>query len=63
MIWRVVWACAAVVSIVAIAHYTSLYEIEQAKQDAFMMKVCTDAGGDWLRQWNNLPYCKRRDKP
>jgi hypothetical protein len=33
--------------------------IEDEKQNAFMMKVCIDAGGSWLLQWNNRPYCQR----
>jgi hypothetical protein len=52
--------CAAVVFCVAvIAAASSQYHIEAAKQDAFMMKACVDAGGQWEKNWRQIPSCLR----
>jgi ApbE superfamily uncharacterized protein (UPF0280 family) len=53
-----IWATALVLCVAAVAHASSQYEIEQAKQTAFMMKACADAGGDWSVHWNR-PNCLR----
>lgn len=53
------WSLPLSIAIAAIAYSTALYNIEEAKQAAFMMKVCTDAGGSWLQYWSGKPYCQR----
>lgn len=59
MIKILCWSIPISLAIGAIAYATAIYNIEDAKQNAFMMKVCTDAGGDWLKTWNNRYYCQR----
>ena len=49
----------AVLAIVAIAYWTAQANIEDAKQEAFMMKACVDAGGEWSKSWNRIPSCLR----
>lgn len=53
------WSLSVALSISAIAYSTALYNVEDAKQNAFMMKACTDAGGDWLKAWSSGHYCQR----
>jgi hypothetical protein len=57
------WTMPAALAIAAIAYSVSLYSIEAAKQEAFMMKVCISAGGEWLKYWNNKSYCSRPNPP
>lgn len=45
-----------------IAKYSSDYYVEEIKQEAFMMKACVDAGGEWSKTWNGRPNCMRPDK-
>lgn len=58
-------ACTLSLSIAfsALAYSIAIYNIEGAKQEGFMMKACMDAGGEWLRYWNNQTYCKRTNAP
>ena len=53
-----IWATALVLAIAAIAYHSSQYEIEAAKQRAFMFKVCVDAGGQFDVSWS-VPLCRR----
>lgn len=46
-------------SIAAVSKYTSEYSIEKAKQDAFMMKACVDAGGQWVKNYGPTWNCVR----
>lgn len=43
----------------AIVYGVTQYSVEELKQDAFMMKACADAGGEWVRTWNNRTQCLR----
>jgi hypothetical protein len=56
-----VWfICVAVVlSIGCISYWTAQANIEDSKQEAFMMKACVDAGGEWSKSWNRIPSCLR----
>jgi hypothetical protein len=54
-----IWAMGIVVSIAIIADATSKYNIEDVKQEAFMMKACVDAGGSWEKGWTPVHECKR----
>ena len=56
------WSLPLSIAIAVIAYSTSVYNSEYVRQEAFMMKACVDAGGDWLRYWNWSPYCKRSTK-
>lgn len=53
------WTIPAAVAFSALCYSVAIYNIEHTKQAAFMMKACVDAGGSWLRKWNNSPYCQR----
>jgi len=53
---------AAVAGIVCIAYWTAQANIESDKQEAFMMKACVDAGGEWSKSWNRIPSCLRAEK-
>jgi len=56
-----VFVCGTV-AVGLIAKYSSEYYIEEIKQEAFMMKACVDAGGEWAKSWNRIPSCIRPDK-
>lgn len=53
------WMLPISLAVSAIAYSSSNYYQEEVRQDAFMMKVCTDAGGSWYRDWRNKPQCDR----
>jgi hypothetical protein len=53
------WSLPLSAAVAAIAYSSANYYSEESRQEAFMMKACVDAGGEWLRYWNNFPYCKR----
>lgn len=53
------WSVPLSIAIGAMAYSTALYNMEAERQNAFMMKVCMDAGGEWSHYWNWHPYCKR----
>lgn len=55
-----IWAVAAVLCVAAVAHATATYSIEAAKQEAFMLKACVDAGGQFRVIWGN-PRCARQE--
>jgi len=57
--WHLIWAAALSVIVSALAYNTAQYNIEDAKQNAFMMKACVDAGGNWEKTWNNKFECKK----
>lgn len=54
-----IWAVCIAVAVAAIAYNASQYEIERAKQDAFMMKACVDAGGQWVKNLGPTWNCVR----
>jgi hypothetical protein len=56
---HLIWAITAMTAVAVIAIETREYNIEDAKQDAFMMKACVDAGGEWQKAWNGRPSCLR----
>lgn len=59
-----VWfiSVSAAISIACVSYWTAQANIEDAKQEAFMMKACVDAGGEWSKSWNRIPSCLRPDK-
>ena len=57
--WHFVWAAALTGMVTAIAYNTAQYNIEEVKQNAFMMKACMDAGGIWEKAWTPHYECKR----
>lgn len=49
-----------VLCVAAISHCTMQGDLEEAKQRAFMMKACVDAGGDWSASgWRSDRSCVR----
>jgi hypothetical protein len=54
----VIWATALVLCVAALADRSSRYYVEEAKQRAFMLKSCVEAGGSWSIKWGN-PDCAR----
>jgi len=52
------WALPVALAVSAIAYSTALYNIEDAKQNSFMMKACVDAGGGWRYSWGK-GVCER----
>lgn len=62
MMRHIIWACAAVIAITALSYYTAVYNMEEAKQQAFMMKACVDAGGQWKRNFTPTWDCIRPEK-
>jgi hypothetical protein len=59
LIFMVSVAVCVTVAVSMIAKYTSEYNIEEIKQESFMMKACVDAGGEWSKSWNRVPSCLR----
>lgn len=55
-------ALSAAIALAAISYSTAQYNMEVIKQQSFMMKICTEAGGDWVLSWDN-PICKRPGHP
>jgi len=51
---------AAIAGIACISYWTAQANIESDKQEAFMMKACVDAGGEWSKSWNRIPSCLRQ---
>lgn len=49
----------AIVCIACISYWTAQATMESDRQEAFMMKACVDAGGEWSRSWNRIPSCLR----
>jgi len=56
---RVIVAASAILAIIAVSYFTAQANIEDGKQEAFMMKACVDAGGEWSKSWNRIPSCLR----
>jgi hypothetical protein len=62
MVKTACWAAAVAISITAIAWSSAQFSIEDVKQRAFMMKVCTDAGGSWVSNWRNEWSCEQPNR-
>jgi hypothetical protein len=59
MIRLIVICITVVLSITALSYYTAQASIESYKQNAFMMKACVDAGGQWMKGWTPQWDCIR----
>lgn len=55
---NLIWIIPATIAVCWIASMTRDSTIEEAKQTAFMMKACVDAGGEFSTPWNR-PSCAR----
>lgn len=55
-----IWAICIAAVVAALSFSTSAYYQEQAKQDAFMMKACVDAGGEWVKNFGPTWNCVRK---
>lgn len=52
--------CITTIAVVAcVSYWAAQANIESDKQEAFMMKACVDAGGEWSKTWNRVPSCLR----
>jgi hypothetical protein len=44
----------------SLSYAIAIYNIEASKDQAFMVKACVDAGGEWLKaSWSQAMECKR----
>lgn len=55
------WTVPAALAFSAMCYSIAIYNVEDSKQVAFMMKACVDAGGSWVRRgWGISPMnCER----
>lgn len=57
---HLIWIIPVSLTVCWVATMTRDANIETEKQQAFMMKACVDAGGDWLKSgWTPAKECKR----
>lgn len=57
------FVCVAIVLCVAcVSYWTAQANMESYRQEAFMMKACVDAGGEWSKTWNRIPSCLRPER-
>lgn len=52
----------AILIIACVSYWTAQANMESDKQEAFMMKACVDAGGEWSKSWNRIPSCLRPER-
>ena len=50
------WSVPLAIAFSALCYAVALYNIEEAKQNSFMMQACVKAGGSWQTSWGR-PQC------